>query len=173
MVTLLLPLNFQLIVLYFYQSAVCILTACDDGMIRVWNICESGLLEPTNSPTYTIEAHTDKIYLLRFHPLARNVFASASYDMTIKIWDLESLEAKGVAESKITLLSHTDQIFSIAWSPCGQYLATVCRDTKLRIYKVRSSNTPIQEGQGPIGTRGARVIWALDGRFVVVIGFDK
>ncbi|XP_015178684.1 PREDICTED: coronin-7 isoform X5 [Polistes dominula] len=148
--------------------------ACDDGMIRLWEIPESGLAEPTNEPSHIIEAHADKIYLIKYHPLASDVLASASYDMTVKLWDLSPLTSGESNQlSKITLLGHTDQIFSLAWSPCGQYLASACKDGKLRIYKPRSSDVPIKEGKGPVGTRGARVIWALEGRYLVVMGFDK
>ncbi|XP_024890545.1 coronin-7 isoform X3 [Temnothorax curvispinosus] len=147
--------------------------ACDDGIIRLWEIPESGLAEPTNEPKHIIEAHTDKIYLIKFHPLASNVLASASYDMTVKIWDLSLLSSTETAIAKITLTGHTDQIFSLAWSPCGQYLASACKDGKLRIYKPRSSDVPVKEGKGPVGTRGARVVWALEGRYLVVMGFDK
>lgn len=141
----------------------------------MWEIPEQGLTEPTNEPKHIIEAHSDKIYLIKFHPLAADVLASASYDMTVKIWDLHPL-AKGESNSaiaKITLQGHTDQIFSVAWSPCGQYLASACKDGKLRVYKPRASETPIREGKGPVGTRGARIVWALDGRYLVVMGFDK
>ncbi|XP_046742206.1 coronin-7 isoform X3 [Diprion similis] len=147
--------------------------ACDDGMIRLWEIPPTGLEEPTNEPRSMIEAHADKIYLIKFHPLASNVLASASYDMTVKIWDLTPLQSGESAVAKITLTGHTDQIFSLAWSPCGQYLASACKDGKLRVYKPRDGDTPIREGKGPVGTRGARVVWALDGRFLVVMGFDK
>lgn len=34
-------------------------------------------------------------------------------------------------------------------------------------------NVPVKEGKGPVGTRGARVVWALEGRYLVVMGFDK
>nr|XP_012219924.1 PREDICTED: coronin-7 isoform X1 [Linepithema humile] len=147
--------------------------ACDDGIIRLWEIPESGLAEPTNEPKHIIEAHTDKIYLIKFHPLASNVLASASYDMTVKIWDLSLLSSTDTATAKITLIGHTDQIFSLAWSPCGQFLASTCKDCKLRIYKPRSSDVPVKEGKGPVGTRGARVVWALEGKYLVVMGFDK
>ncbi|XP_011687269.1 PREDICTED: coronin-7 isoform X2 [Wasmannia auropunctata] len=147
--------------------------ACDDGIIRLWEIPESGLAEPTNESKHIIEAHTDKIYLIKFHPLASNVLASASYDMTVKIWDLSLLSSTDTVIARITLIGHTDQIFSLAWSPCGQYLASACKDGKLRIYKPRSSDVPVKEGKGPVGTRGARVIWALEGRYLVVMGFDK
>ncbi|XP_043250924.1 coronin-7 isoform X2 [Colletes gigas] len=147
--------------------------ACDDGMIRLWEIPESGLSEPTNEPKHMINAHSDKIYLIKFHPLASDILASASYDMTVKIWDLTLLWSCEVAVARITLIGHVDQIVSLAWSPCGQYLASACKDGKLRIYKPRSSDVPVKCGKGPVGTRGARVVWALKGQFLVVMGFDK
>nr|CAD7430472.1 unnamed protein product [Timema monikensis] len=141
--------------------------ACDDGTIRLWLIPESGLSEPTNTPQVVLAGHSEKIYLIKFHPLAKDVLASASYDMTVRIWDLAT------KTEKIILQGHTDQMFSLAWSPCGNFCATVCKDTKLRIYKPRSSTQPVREGKGPVGSRGARVVWALEGNFIVVIGFDK
>nr|CAD7393572.1 unnamed protein product [Timema cristinae] len=141
--------------------------ACDDGTIRLWLIPESGLSEPTNTPQVVLAGHSEKIYLIKFHPLAKDVLASASYDMTVRIWDLAT------KTEKIILQGHTDQMFSLAWSPCGNFCATVCKDTKLRIYKPRSSTQPVREGKGPAGSRGARVVWALEGNFIVVIGFDK
>lgn len=141
--------------------------ACDDGMVKLWSIPETGLTEPTNEPFQEYVAHSDKIYGFRYHPTAKNVCLTASYDMTVKIWDLTNLT------EKICLTGHTDQIFSIAWSPCGVYVASVCKDGKIRIYNPRKSQQPIREGPGPVGTRGARICWALDGQYIIVTGFDK
>lgn len=142
-------------------------------MIRFWEIPVFGLSEPTNEPKHTIQAHTDKIYLIKFHPLASDVLASASYDMTVKIWDLSFLSFYERALARIILTGHTDQIFSLAWSPCGRYLASTCKDGKLRIYEPRFSHIPVKTGKGPVGTRGARIVWALEGQLLVVLGFDK
>lgn len=141
--------------------------ACDDGVVKLWKIPENGLSEPTNQPENEFNAHSDKIYFLKFHPTAKDVLATGSYDMTIKIWDLTTLT------EKLTLKGHTDQMFSFSWSPCGVYCATVSKDGKIRIYKPRDSPEPIREGKGPVGSRGARIVWALDGHFLVVMGFDK
>ncbi|XP_011177594.1 coronin-7 isoform X4 [Zeugodacus cucurbitae] len=141
--------------------------ACDDGIVKLWRIPEGGLSEPTNTPERELIAHLDKIYFIRFHPLAEDVLLTASYDMTVKLWDLRTLE------EKILLTGHTDQIFDLAWSPCGKMAATVCKDGKLRVYNPRKSETPIREGNGPVGTRGARITWALEGQYIVCTGFDK
>ncbi|XP_058442943.1 coronin-7 isoform X3 [Malaya genurostris] len=141
--------------------------ACDDGLVKIWSIPDGGLTEPTNEPEKELVAHSDKIYFIRYHPLARNVFLTASYDMTLKIWDLNT------STEKYCLKGHTDQIFSFAWSPCGTYGATVSKDGKIRIYNPRKSENPIREGNGPVGTRGARLVWTIEGEYIVVTGFDK
>ncbi|XP_070143994.1 coronin-7 isoform X2 [Drosophila kikkawai] len=141
--------------------------ACDDGIVKLWHIDAGGLSEPTNTPAGELTAHLDKIYFIRFHPLAADVLLTASYDMTIKLWDLVTLS------EKCSLSGHTDQIFDFAWSPCGRLGATVCKDGKIRVYNPRKSETPIREGNGPVGSRGARITWALDGQYIVCTGFDK
>lgn len=47
--------------------------------------------------------HTEKIYFVKFHPIAENVLLSASYDMTIRLWDL----IDGIAKISI---EHPDQV---------------------------------------------------------------
>ncbi|CAG9860814.1 unnamed protein product [Phyllotreta striolata] len=141
--------------------------ACDDGTVKLWRIPEGGLKEPTNETEKEFVAHSDKIYFIKFHPTAKDVLASGSYDATIKLWDLATLS------EKIVLNGPADQIFSFAWSPCGSFCATVSKDSKIRVYKPRAGENALREGKGPEGNRGARITWALDGHFIVVTGFDK
>lgn len=103
-------------------------------------ILSPGLTESTNEPARTFAAHPDKIYLIRFHPTASNLLTTAAHDQTVKIWDL----TPETPVAAITLTGHSDQIFSIDWSPCGEYLATVCRDGLVRVsarYLKCNSNT--------------------------------
>lgn len=52
--------------------------------------------------------------------------------MSMKLWDLDTMS------EKMCLNGHTEQIFDFAWSPCGIFGATVCKDGKIRvsIYKI-------------------------------------
>lgn len=84
-------------------------SACDDGTIRLWIIPEDGLPEPTNTPDQILARHSEKIYFIKFHPLAKDVLASGSYDMTIRIWDLLS------QTEKIVLEGHTDQVWLLSF----------------------------------------------------------
>lgn len=86
------------------MRVLCCFAACDDGAIRLWLIPEEGLAEPTNEPNTVLVGHTEKIYFIKFHPLAEDVLASGSYDMTVRIWDLET------QTERIVLEGHTDQV---------------------------------------------------------------
>lgn len=91
-----------------------------------------GLSEPTNSPDRQFAAHSDKIYIIRFHPTARDVLVTAAHDLTVKLWDLSAITDEAPKE-KLVLTGHRDQIFALAWSPCGVYLATVSKDGQIRV----------------------------------------
>lgn len=141
--------------------------AGEDARIRLWRVPPEGLEEVLTTPEAVLTGHTEKIYSLRFHPLAADVLASSSYDLTIRIWDLQA----GV--ERLRLQGHRDQIFGLAWNPNGQQLATVCKDGRLRVYEPRSDPKPLQEGPGPEGARGARIVWVCDGQCLLVTGFDS
>ncbi|XP_045849816.1 coronin-7 isoform X1 [Meles meles] len=139
----------------------------EDARIRLWRVPPEGLQEVLTTPEAVLTGHTEKIYSLRFHPLAADVLASSSYDLTIRIWDLQA------GAERLKLQGHRDQIFSLAWSPSGRHLATVCKDGYLRVYEPRGGPEPLQEGPGPEGARGARVVWVCDGHCLLVSGFDS
>uniref|UniRef100_A0A2I2YBI1 Coronin n=1 Tax=Gorilla gorilla gorilla TaxID=9595 RepID=A0A2I2YBI1_GORGO len=141
--------------------------AGEDARIRLWRVPTEGLEEVLTTPETVLTGHTEKICSLRFHPLAADVLASSSYDLTVRIWDLQA------GADRLKLQGHQDQIFSLAWSPDGQQLATVCKDGRVRVYRPRSGPEPLQEGPGPKGGRGARIVWVCDGRCLLVSGFDS
>ncbi|CAC5407998.1 CORO7 [Mytilus coruscus] len=141
--------------------------SCDDAKVWIWNIPEGGLTETVTEPSMYLRGHTEKLYFVRFHPLASDILVSSAYDFTVRIWDLND------GSEKLKLTTHPDQVFCVAWSPDGRYLATVCKDGRVRIFDPRQSPDAIKEGEGPDGSRGARVVWALNGKYLVITGFNK
>ncbi|NWQ71022.1 CORO7 protein, partial [Neopipo cinnamomea] len=141
--------------------------AGEDAKIRMWRIPEGGLQETLQEPEAILQGHTEKIYSIRFHPVASDLLVSSSYDMTVRIWDLSA------EQEVLCLQGHTDQIFSMAWSPDGKKLATVSKDGRIRLYEPRCSPQPQQEGPGPEGGRGARLVWVCGGNYLLVSGFDS
>ncbi|NXY38724.1 CORO7 protein, partial [Pomatorhinus ruficollis] len=142
-------------------------TAGEDARIRLWRIPEGGLQETLREPEAVLQGHTEKIYSIRFHPMASDLLVSSSYDMTVRIWELSA------GREVLCLQGHTDQIFSMAWSPDGKKLATVSKDGRIRLYEPRCSSQPQQEGPGPEGGRGARLVWVCGGDYLLVSGFDS
>ncbi|KAG1667874.1 Coronin-7 [Nymphon striatum] len=138
-----------------------LVTVCDDGKMLIWDIPEGGLVESTNSPSESIDAHHERIYLVKFHPFANNIIATASYDMTIKIWDLSNLH-----DASIVLDDLNEQIFCMAWSPNGEYIVTVSKDKKVKIFQPRASTTPIKETAGPYwctwGSSSERILYLYE-----------
>ncbi|KAL8175242.1 UNVERIFIED_CONTAM: Coronin-7 [Gekko kuhli] len=141
--------------------------AGEDARIRLWRLTPGGLQRSLLEPEAVLQGHTEKIYSIKFHPLAADLLASSSYDLSVRIWDLRS------GRQALLLSGHRDQIFSLAWSPNGRRLATACKDGKVRVYEPRQSPEPLQEGPGPEGGRGARVVWVCGGQNLLVSGFDS
>ena len=95
--------------------------ACEDGTIKIWQIPEDGLTESLDQPRFELRGHQERLYCIRYHPYVRGVLASASYDRTLRIWDIESGQTERI------LRGHTDAVFGMSWSPCGDKLATICK----------------------------------------------
>ncbi|XP_059078882.1 coronin-B-like isoform X3 [Tigriopus californicus] len=145
-----------------------LVTACDDGHVRVWNIPKGGITHQVNKSDAVFPAHADKIQIVKFHPLAKDVIVTAAFDRTVKIWDLNNTN-----EPQIELEGHEDQLYSVEFSVCGRFLATVCRDGKIRLFDPRKGSRSILEGGEIIPKKGARVVWVLDGEYLIVTGFSR
>ena len=150
----------------FNNSRLAVVT--DDGAINLWEIPEGGLYHQVNEPTVRIPAHSEKVNIIKFNPLASDIVATSGFDWQVKVWHL-SENSKEMA----VLEGHTDQIYSMDWSQCGRFLATVCRDGRVRIYNPRSSPLPLREDGDIVAKKGARVLWALDGKYLIVTGFSR
>lgn len=64
------------------------------------------------------------------------------------------------------------QLFALAWSRNGSRLATFSKDHRLRVFEPRCSCSAVVEGEGPVGSRGARILW-LNENTLFVSGFNK
>ncbi|CDH52969.1 actin-binding protein [Lichtheimia corymbifera JMRC:FSU:9682] len=139
----------------------------EDTKVMIWSIPEQydEDLEEVK-PVLKLSGHGRKVGHVQFHPVASNVLASASTDLSIKLWDIE----KG--QEKQELIGHTEIIQSMSWNYNGSLLATTCRDKRLRIFDVRS-NQVVQEGPGHQGIKGSRVVWLGESNRLATTGFSK
>lgn len=138
------------------------------NILKFWCIPAAGLLHSTNTPKYEIAVDSRKIDFIRYHKLAKNVMLVSTSDHDIKIYDLDSKSLKSI------LIGHKDKIFDAAFSPCGIYIVTLCKNGEIRIYNSKEGEGPIRVGNfGPIGVRAASITWAFNVNYIICSAFNR
>ncbi|KAI7899420.1 WD40-repeat-containing domain protein [Cokeromyces recurvatus] len=141
-----------------------LITVSNDNKIRVWEIPEEGLEEDFAEPKYVFgDESMDRVQLIEFHPTSKNILLSASDDLghpTIRLWNLET------QKSEITF-KHPGLIFSCAWSPDGQHIATTSKEKKVYILDARTGQTKA-EGNSHSSIRPSRLVWLSNTEFISV-----
>ena len=141
-------------------------TASEDCSVKVSLIPQGGLVSNQDEAVATLLGHEKKLAYVHFHPTASNVLASASYDLTVRVWDLEKQQERSL------ISDHPDLIQSFEWSGDGSQLATTCKDRNIRIYDPRNASTP-SIAPGFTGGKTARVVWMDSFNKLGAVGFDK
>ncbi|KAF5201398.1 F-box-like/WD repeat-containing protein TBL1XR1 [Thalictrum thalictroides] len=110
-----------------------LLASCsDDGTAKIWNIKEDKYV-------HDLREHVKEIYTIRWSPTGPGtsnpnqqlVLASASFDSTIKLWDVEA------GRVLHTFCGHSEPVYSVAFSPNGEYLASGSLDRSMQIWSVK------------------------------------
>ena len=81
-----------------------------------------------------LRGHADAVYDIEFSPHGEQL-ATASYDNSIKIWDLDD------GSVDLNLLGHTDQVFRITNSPSGSKLVSCSSDGTAIEWDLQSGET--------------------------------
>lgn len=109
-----------------------LLTACRDGVIRIWDIIREECIE-------SLYGHQGPVKGLAWQP-GGVLIASCSDDCTIRIWDSQTF--KTVAR----LHGHSSTINSISWMKNGRILASGSSDKTIRLWNEAWQTTHLLEG---------------------------
>lgn len=142
-------------------------TGGEDCVTKVTKFPEGGITGSNISKAdVTLEGHQKKISIVKFHPTATNVLATASFDKTIKLWDIE-------AQSEILNYDqHNDVPTSFDWNTNGSLCLTTCKDKNMRIFDPRSPDGTL-ECKGFDGAKKSSAVWMDNHQKIGAVGFSS
>ena len=108
--------------------------------------------DPRNKWVHSFDDHTKEVYTVAWSPCGEGsknpnknlLLASASFDSDIMLWDVESMKRVH------WLKEHTNPVYSVSFSPDGNYLASGAFDKCLHIWSVKDGSL-IRTYRGPGG----------------------
>lgn len=90
--------------------------------------------EEKDKPFVVLRGHEKEVHAVSWCPKitagSPKLLASASFDATARIWDALT------GTCLYIFTRHTDMVYSLAWQPEGNYLATGSNDKKMCVLKV-------------------------------------
>jgi WD40 repeat protein/tetratricopeptide (TPR) repeat protein len=91
--------------------------------------------------------------------------ASASYDKTIKLWDITT------GKPFKTLIGHSDMVYDVAWSTDGKTLASASQDKTIKLWDA-TTGKPLKTLAGHTDAV-IGVAWSADGKTLASASQDK
>lgn len=150
-----------------------LLASCsDDYSAKIWNMDSEKCI-------HDFRQHTKEIYTIRWSPTGQNtanpnkplLLASASFDATVKIWDVET------GKDFLTLAKHRDPVYSVAFSPNGDFVASGSFDRCLHVWSIKDGSLiKTYRGHGGIfevcwNNKGDKVAACFSNNTICVLDF--
>jgi transducin (beta)-like 1 len=143
--------------------------------VKVWTT-------ESDSALWDFSGHQKEVYTLRWSPISgyasssslptatsngpiagRRLLATASFDNTIRIWDVSNGQCLYVLED------HSGPVYSVSFSPDGQYLVSGSMDQTVNVWRLKDGTL----AKTMRGAGGAyEVAWASQGDVIAACFTD-
>lgn len=137
-----------------------LLSSSDDHTARIWRISADAR---QGEPLVTLADHAQEIYTAKWgnvktgssasgptSTLSSSLLATASFDGTVRLWSLSLTGPSATAQCVHVLRKHTQPVYAIDFSPCGNYLASGSLDGALIVWSLEEGR-PLRTYQGKGG----------------------
>lgn len=147
------------------------LASCsDDKTAKIWEVDSDRM-----DPLYDFILHKEEVYTLKWctNTNKKPLLATASFDSTVMLWNIEDGSRYRV------LARHHDSVYSVAFSPSGDYIATGSLAGQMYIWDIESGRqVKSYRGDGDIfevawNKEETRVASCFSNGVVAVVDFDK
>merc|ERR1711991_523381 len=125
------------------------------------------IIASASEPLLTLSGHGRKVGQLQFHPVAANILASSSTDLTIRLWDIEK------AEEKLQMTGHTNNINDFSWNYNGSMFCSTGKDKKIKMWDPRAGSESVLEGASHAGIKGSRCVFLGERDQIFTTGYSK
>lgn len=143
-----------------------IATGSEDTHVCVSKFPTMGLKKAITEPDIRLQGHTKKVALVEFNPCASSILATASFDHTVRTWNIETGSAIGTYEGL------TDNVYSMGWNHDGSLFAVTGKDKKLQIFDPRKPSAA-QVVDSFDGAKSSKLFWAPCLNWIGATGHTK
>ena len=141
-------------------------TGGEDCHIKVSHIPDGGLTHNMTEATGDLDGHERKVNILHWHPTADNILASASADLSLRVWDVST------QQQALSINEFGDVVQSFDWNPDGSLIVTTSKDLQLRVFDPRNPSS-VMKTAGFTGPKSSRALWRGDKGQIIALGSSK